>query len=91
MSATYIHGHFRLDFFMEANSMNPDQTAPKGPHYLQYRLPKNISRQEEQMIKSCDWCAKGFHSITFIYKLIQNLVIFRSCAMLRLLETCITP
>ena len=30
--------------------MNPDQTAPKeqsdlGPYCLQYRLPKNISRQ----------------------------------------------
>ena len=36
--------------------MNPDQTAPfgssdLGPYCLQYRLPKNISRQEEQMIK----------------------------------------
>ena len=24
-----IQVHFRLDFFMEANNMNPDQTAPK--------------------------------------------------------------
>ena len=36
--------------------MNPDQTAPfgssdLGPYCLQYRLPKNISRQEELMIK----------------------------------------
>ena len=42
--------------------MNPDQTAPKWeqsdlvPYCLQYRLPKNISRREEQM-KSCD-CGK---------------------------------
>ena len=28
-SAAYIQVHFRLDFLMEANIMNPDQTAPK--------------------------------------------------------------
>ena len=28
MSAAYIQVHFRLDFFMEANNMNPDKTAP---------------------------------------------------------------
>ena len=32
--------------------MNPDQTAPGelsdlGPYSLQYRLPKNLSRQEQ--------------------------------------------
>ena len=26
-SAAYIQVHFRLDFFMEENNMNPDQTA----------------------------------------------------------------
>ena len=26
MSAVYIQVHFRLDFFMEANNMNPDQS-----------------------------------------------------------------
>ena len=25
----YIQVHFRLDFIMEATTMNPDQTAPK--------------------------------------------------------------
>ena len=30
LSATYIQVHFRLDFIMEANTMNPDQTAPKS-------------------------------------------------------------
>ena len=30
---------------MDANAMNPDQTAPKG---LQYRPPKNISRWESR-------------------------------------------
>ena len=30
MSDTYSQVHFRLDFFMEANNTNPDQTAPKG-------------------------------------------------------------
>ena len=39
--------HFRLDFFMEANSMNSDLVL----YCLQYRLPKNISRLEEQMTK----------------------------------------
>ena len=44
--------HLRLDFIMEANNMNPDQTAALeqsdlGPYCLpnrQYRLPKKISR-----------------------------------------------
>ena len=41
----YIQVHFRLDFFMEANTMDPDQTAPDlGPYCVQYMLPKNISR-----------------------------------------------
>ena len=30
MPAAYIQVHFRLDFIIEANTMNPDQTAPKG-------------------------------------------------------------
>ena len=29
-SAAYIQVHFRLDFIMEANTMDPDQTAPLG-------------------------------------------------------------
>ena len=47
---------------MEANNMNPDQTAPKGlpreqtdlgTYCLQYRLiqPKTISRREEHTTK----------------------------------------
>ena len=52
-SVAYINVYFRLDCFMEANNMKPDQTAPKeqsdlGPYCLQYRLPGNISRREEQ-------------------------------------------
>ena len=39
MSAAHIQAPWRLDFFMEANDMNPDQTAPKGldlgPKFLQ--------------------------------------------------------
>ena len=45
-------------FFTAAINMNPDQTAPweqsdPGPYCLQYtcRLPKNISRWEEQTTK----------------------------------------
>ena len=29
-SAAYIQVHCRLDLFMEANNMSPDQTAPLG-------------------------------------------------------------
>ena len=41
---------------MEANNMNPDQMAPEeqsdlGPYCLQYRLPKTISRRNEQTTK----------------------------------------
>ena len=46
---SYIQVHFRLDFIMETNIMNPDQTAPMeqsdlSSYCLQYRLPKKISR-----------------------------------------------
>ena len=56
MSATFIQEHIRLDYFIEANNMNPDQIAPKepsdlGPYCLQYRLTKNISRRNEQTSK----------------------------------------
>ena len=43
----YIQVHFRLDFIIEANTMNPDQLweqSDLGPYCLQYRLPKNIHR-----------------------------------------------
>ena len=30
MSAAYNQVQSRLDFFMDANNMNPGQTAPKG-------------------------------------------------------------
>ena len=29
MSVAYIQVHFRVDFIIEANTINPDQTAPK--------------------------------------------------------------
>ena len=34
----YIQVHFRLDFFIESNNMNPNQTTP---YWLQYRLQYN--------------------------------------------------
>ena len=54
MSAACIQVHFKIDFSMESNNMNPDQTAAKeqadlGPYCLQYRLPKNISRRESRL------------------------------------------
>ena len=44
----YIQMSFRLLLIMEANTMNPDQTAPKeqsdlGSYCLPNRPPKNIS------------------------------------------------
>ena len=41
MSAAFIQVYFRLDLFMEANNMNPNQTAQSeqsdlGPYCLQY-------------------------------------------------------
>ena len=47
MSAACIQVHFRLDLFKEANNLN--QTAPKyglDPYCLQYRLPKNKTKEE---------------------------------------------
>ena len=53
MSAVYIQVHFRLDFFMEANNMDPGpwEQSDLGPYCLQYRLLKSIRRQEEQTTK----------------------------------------
>ena len=42
MSAAIIQEHFRLDFIMEANNIDPDQTAPKA--IFAYADDKN-----------CDW------------------------------------
>ena len=42
MSAAYIQVHFRLDFFIEANNMNFDQTAPlEQPDLGSYYIPIN--------------------------------------------------
>ena len=43
MSAVYTQVHFRLDFIIEANTMNPNQSDLRT-YCLQYRLPQNISR-----------------------------------------------
>ena len=55
MSAAYIQVHFRLDFYVEANNVDPDQTALKqsdlGPYCLLYRLPQNL-RGEEQTLRA---------------------------------------
>ena len=37
-SAEYIQMHFRLDFIIEANNMNPDQPAPLGAVWSGYIL-----------------------------------------------------
>ena len=53
MFAAYIQVHVRLDVIMEANTMNPDQTAPNRwdqshlvLYCLEYRLPKNIGKRQ---------------------------------------------
>ena len=55
--SAYIQVLIRVDFFMEANNMDPDQTAPKeqsdlGPYFLQ---DKQLRRADD---KNCDWWAK---------------------------------
>ena len=36
--ATYIQVHFRLDFIMKANTMNPDQAAHLGAVWSKFIL-----------------------------------------------------
>ena len=48
MSAAYIHLHFRLGSILEASPMNHCVQSDLGAYCLHYRLPKNISRGEEQ-------------------------------------------
>ena len=62
MTAAYIQVHFRLDFIVEAKTMNPDQQS--DPYCLQ-RLPKNISRQGANL-SSCKKRANGqtYHGYT---------------------------
>ena len=51
--SAHIQVHFKLDSFMEANIMNPDQTVPKqsilSPYCLQYRLHKKHTQTREQV------------------------------------------
>ena len=55
-SAAYIQVHFRLDFFTEANIMNPIRLLPKeqpdlGHDFLPYWLPKSVSRRGFSMLQ----------------------------------------
>ena len=43
-SATYIREHFRLDFFMEANNMSPDQTAEFPDYFPDQLAPSTKER-----------------------------------------------
>ena len=52
--------HFRLDFFMEANNMNPDQTAPNGGSLIWVHIICNtnylrIYTDERAENKRHDW------------------------------------
>ena len=52
MSAVFIQVHFRLIFFIEANNMNPDQTAPREQSYLssyclQYGYRRTLTKEEQ--------------------------------------------
>ena len=52
----YLTASQTVFFFLEANIMNPDQTATIGAVgsgfiFLQKRLPKNIGRRDEQATK----------------------------------------
>ena len=56
-SATYIHMNFRLDFIMEANTMNYDQTASNENNLVLVHIVDsicylNISRRDSGRQKS---------------------------------------
>ena len=57
MPAAYAQVHFRLDFVMKANTMNPDQTAPKarGPYFLTYRVIGDLNTLIENSTLSHVW------------------------------------
>ena len=42
MSNAYILVHIRLDFFMEANTLSPNQTAPKRANDTSLSGGKNV-------------------------------------------------
>ena len=69
MSDAHILVHFRLNFFIDANNMNADQTAPQwvqsdlGPYCLIYR-PQSISRRESRQ-QNQDWREKGKASSSY--------------------------
>ena len=54
MSGAYFQVHCRLDFIMEANTMNPEASL----YCLQYRLVKILADKRVDD-KSCDWQEKG--------------------------------
>ena len=57
-SAAYIQIHLKLDFIMEANTMNPDQTAPKVHIVCNMGYPRR-SRREGQTTK-LTWSNKDY-------------------------------
>ena len=48
MLAAYIQVHFRLEFIVEVNTINPDQTALNP---LPHRMPFNILQTEQTQIR----------------------------------------
>ena len=63
-SSAYIQVHFRPDYIMEANAMNPDQTAPKGSSLIWVHsvcIIGHLSTQAEERVddKSSDWRQKS--------------------------------
>ena len=49
---------FQTYFCIQANSVDPDQTAPLGPHCLQRWLLKSQA-DDKADDNSCDWRFKG--------------------------------
>ena len=47
-SIAYIIMHFRLDFIIEANTMNPDQTAPLGSSLIWVHSVCNVGYESTQ-------------------------------------------
>ena len=66
MSAVYIQVYFRQERFMEANKMNPDQTAPIWVHICNAGYLRTYA-DERGGNKSCDWREKGLGTSVHIF------------------------
>ena len=64
----YIQMHFTLYFFMEANHMNPDQTAPKGQSDLAQVIVCNKRLPIKEHIKQMRGADDKSHNLFVVTK-----------------------